>query len=63
MIGDHEVKHILFSDDATFVTDGSVKSFENLIFALDKFSLGSGKKLITSKCVVKNTATKYLKTR
>ena len=68
-LGDHEVKNILFADDATFVTDGSIKSFENLIGTLDNFSLASGLKLNTSKCVVlragslKNTETKYLRKR
>ena len=59
----------MFADDATFATDGSVKSFENLINVLDNFSLASGLKLNTSKCVVlragplKHTDTKYLKKR
>ena len=48
----HEVKNTLFADDATFLTDGSEKSFTTLIEVLDNFSYISGLKLNSSKCTV-----------
>ena len=47
-----EIKNTLFADDATFVTDGSKASFENLINTLDEFEKISGLKLNNSKCKV-----------
>ena len=51
-LGDKEVKNTLFADDATFMTDGSRKSFETLIDVLDNFSFISGLKLNEQKCNV-----------
>ena len=48
----YEFKNTLFADDATFITDGSKKSFLTLISVLDNFSYISGLKLNTSKCSV-----------
>ena len=48
----HELKNTLFADDATFITDGSEKSFSTLISVLENFSYISGLKLNTSKCSV-----------
>ena len=45
-----EIKRTLFADDATFILDGSKRSFENLIHTLDNYSLISGLKLNESKC-------------
>ena len=47
-----ELKNTLFADDATFMTDGSKKSFETLIEVLDNFSFISGLKLNENKCNV-----------
>ena len=47
-----EVKSTLFADDATFITDGTKKSFESLIYVLDEFEKISGLKLNNSKCNV-----------
>ena len=44
-IGTDEIKKTLFADDATFLTDGTQKSFETLIDILDNYSLVSGLKL------------------
>ena len=41
-----------FADDASFILDGSTKSFENLIRILDKFTNISGLKLNAKKCQV-----------
>ena len=41
------IKHTLFADDGTFMTDGSRKSFHTLIETLDNFALTSGLKLNT----------------
>ena len=46
------MKITLFADDATFITDGSEKSFSTLISVLDNFSYISGLKLNASKCSV-----------
>ena len=51
-VNDNEIKKTLFADDATFLTDGSKKSFESLIYTLDNFSYVSGLKLNSSKCNV-----------
>ena len=48
----HELKNTLFADDATFITDGSERSFTTLINVLDNFSIVSGLKLNSSKCSV-----------
>ena len=46
-INNEEIKNTLFADDATFLTDGSKKSFETLINVLDNYSFISGLKLNT----------------
>ena len=51
-IGGAEIKNTLFADDATFITDGSKKSFEILISILDNFEKISGLKLNNKKCNV-----------
>lgn len=45
-------KKSLFADDASFILDGSIRSFERLIDVLDNFSYVSGLKLNTKKCQV-----------
>ena len=50
-----EVKNTLFADDATFLTDGSQKSFETLVDVLDNYSYISGLKLNVKKCNVLRT--------
>ena len=47
-----ENKTSLFADDASFILDGTNKSFENLIRILDKFANISGLKLNAKKCNV-----------
>ena len=47
-----EFKKSLFADDASFILDGSLKSFEQLTDALDNFSYISGLKLNEQKCQV-----------
>ena len=46
------MKNTLFADDATFITDGSEKSFTTLVEVLDNFSYISGLKLNSSKCTI-----------
>ena len=41
----HEFKKSLFADDASYILDGSFKSFQTLIEILDNFSYISGLKL------------------
>jgi len=48
-----EVKQTLFADDATFCTDDSKHSFENLVNVLNKFGL----KLNHAKCTVLRSGT------
>ena len=48
----HEVKHTLFADDATFITNGSRGAFEELIYTLDNFGNISSLKLNVKKCKV-----------
>ena len=45
-----ENKTSFFADDASFILDGTNKSFENLIIILDKFANISGLKLNAKKC-------------
>ena len=47
-----EFKSPLFADDASFLLDGSLKSFETLIMILDNFNYISGLKLNSKKCQV-----------
>ncbi|MCW4346095.1 MAG: reverse transcriptase domain-containing protein, partial [Candidatus Thiodiazotropha endolucinida] len=47
-----EFKKSLFADDASFILDGSPKSFETLISVLDNFSYVSGLTLNAKKCQV-----------
>ena len=47
-----EFKSSLFADDASFLLDGSLKSFETLIMILDNFYCASGLKLNAKKCQV-----------
>ena len=62
-----EIKNTCYADDASFVLDGSQKSFETLIEILENFSYISGLKLNSRKCQVlrisktKNTDTIYLR--
>jgi hypothetical protein len=37
-----EIKQSFFADDATFANDGSVKSFEKLVYVITEFSKISG---------------------
>ena len=46
-----EFKKSLFADDSSFILDGSLKSFENLIDVLDNFTYLSGSKLNSKKCL------------
>ena len=68
-INNNEIKNTLFADDATFIIDGTQKSFETLINTLDNFSFIAGLKLNTSKCNIlragslKNTNITYLNKR
>ena len=48
----HEFKKSLFADDASFILDGSIKSFEALVDVLDNYSYISGLKLNSKKCQV-----------
>ena len=48
----HEFKKSLFADDASFILDGSIKSFEALVDVLDNCSYISGLKLNSKKCQV-----------
>lgn len=65
-IGEKEYKTSLFADDASFIMDGSRKSFETLIKLMDNFRNVSGLKLNAKKCQVlrigsfKSTETEYL---
>lgn len=47
-----EIKNSCYADDASFVLDGSQKSFETLIDVLENFSYISGLKLNSKKCQV-----------
>ena len=47
-----EFKKSLFADDASFILDGSFKSFQTLIEILDNFSYISGLKLNAKNCQV-----------
>ena len=47
-----EFKKSLFADDASFIQDGSFKSFQTLIDILDNFSYISGFKMNAKKCQV-----------
>ena len=47
-----EFKSSLFADDASFLLDGSLKSFETIIMILDNFDYISGLKLNSKKCKV-----------
>ena len=46
----YEFKKFLFVDDASFILDGSLKSFETLVDILDNFSYISGLKINSNKC-------------
>ena len=45
-----EIKNTLFADDATFITDGTERSFTTLVDVLDNFSYISGLNLNSTKC-------------
>ena len=47
-----EFKKSLFADDASFILDGSFKSFQTLIDILDNFRYISGLKINAKKCQV-----------
>ena len=44
ILSGQEIKITMFADDATFITNGSKRSFENVIYTLDQFSYVSGLK-------------------
>ena len=48
----HEFKKSIFADDASFILDGSIKSFEALVDVLDNYSYISGLKLNSKQCQV-----------
>jgi len=52
-----EIKQTLLADDATFCTDGSKQSFENLVNVLNNFGNISGLKLNQAKCTVLRSGT------
>jgi len=52
-----EMKQTLFADDATFCTDDSKHSFENLVNVLNNFGNISGLKLNHAKCTVLRSGT------
>ena len=64
-----ETKNIMFADDATFILNGSEKSFKTSVFILDEFEKISGLKLNPSKCTVlrigrlRNTNTKFMENK
>ena len=64
-----ELKNACYADDASFILDGSKKSFETLVTILEIFSNISGLKLNTKKCQVlrigssKNTDVAYMKNK
>ena len=47
-----DLKNTCYADDASFILDGSQKSFETLIDVLENFSFISGLKLNSKKCQV-----------
>ena len=65
----NEIKSSLFADDATFILDGTKRSFEALINTMDNYSYVSGLKLNSSKCNIlrsgslRNTNVSYLNDR
>ena len=50
--GGKNLKRTMFADNATFVTDGSQKSFQTLVHILNNFSYISGLNLNIKKCTV-----------
>ena len=48
----HQLKNTCYADDASFILDGTQKSFETLIDVLENFSFISGLKLNFKKCQV-----------
>ena len=66
-IANLELKNTCYADDASFILDGSQKSFETLIDVLENFSFISGLRLNSKKCQVlrigplKNTNISFLK--
>ena len=64
-----KLKNACYADDASFILNGSKKSFETLVTILKNFSNISGLKLKTKKCQVlrigasKNKYTVYMKNR
>ncbi len=55
-----EIKNTMFADDATFLLDGTNKSFEKLIYIIDEFSKMSGLKLNTKKYTVLHSKTQRI---
>ena len=47
-----EIKQSFFADDATFVNDGSLKSFERLIYVITEFSILTGLNLNSKKSTI-----------
>ena len=68
-INGKEFKTSLFADDASFIMDGSRRSFETLIYVMDNFTNISGLKLNSKKCQIlrigttKQTNIEFLKKR
>ena len=64
-----EIKNVMFADDATFILDGSEKSFNSTVYVLDAFERISGLKLNPKKCTIlrigslKTTDIKFLNER
>ena len=52
-----EIKNTAFADDATFMMDGSKKTFTTLINKIDSFSKISGLKLNSSKSIILRSGT------
>ena len=48
----NEIKNTMFADDATFITDGTKSSVENVIKDIDYFSLLSGLNLNKNKTTI-----------
>ena len=51
-ITNKEIKQSFFADDATFVNDGSMKSFEKLVYVITEFSKISGLNLNSKKSTI-----------
>ena len=69
IIGNIELKHTLFADDACFITNGQRKSFHTLVTTTEHFSNISVLKLNKDKCTtlklgsLRNTDVNFCKTK